>query len=413
MNRPGGIHLLTLGQFAISGLGLLGYLSLGGGLVVLGMLGAAQGGLPANQRFTFIYLAWTIGALSLLIIPSLVISFLRLIDRPLPTWQLPHSLYIASLLMLMWPVVLLVGSLAEKVSWSWAVMPPLQIVAVVVPLWWFWELGRRALPRLSTQRSWAMVSYGLVISPPFIIAVELVVLLVAVSVFVLWLSGNPDLMRQLMAIAQRMAAGQADPESLGRLLTPLIQQPVAIYSLLALVAGVIPVLEEFLKPVAVWFLLGRNITPAEGFQAGMLCGLTFGLVETLGNLSTPLGSAWTVLVIGRMTTGLLHMVSTGLIGWGLASAWSQAKYARLAACFIISASLHGLWNGLSVIMGVTPEILPSNLTGFLSFANRLGPVVPVALVVLAVAMFSLLLMLNHHLVSTQPAAPEAVPALES
>jgi len=82
----------------------------------------------------------------------------------------------------------------------------------------------------------------------------------------------------------------------------------------------IPLLEELLKPLAIWILVWRKLTPVEGFVAGLICGSAFGLIESIGNLASISGSDWIIVVLGRTGTGLLHTVATGLVGWGLASA---------------------------------------------------------------------------------------------
>jgi hypothetical protein len=84
-----------------------------------------------------------------------------------------------------------------------------------------------------------------------------------------------------------------------------------------------------------------------------------------------------------------------MVGWGLASAWSDRKYGRLAGSFIAAVALHGVWNGLNILTalaeleGFGAQISPF----FLNFANY----APVGLFVLALGSMVGLLRANSRL----------------
>jgi len=92
----------------------------------------------------------------------------------------------------------------------------------------------------------------------------------------------------------------------------------------------------------------------------MICGAAFALLESLGYLASPLGGDWPVLLIGRVGTGILHTVTSGLVGWGLASAWSNRNYTRLALAYFLAVFIHGLWNTFGLLMGVAEYLQPVN-----------------------------------------------------
>ena len=59
-----------------------------------------------------------------------------------------------------------------------------------------------------------------------------------------------------------------------------------------------------------WFLV------AQGFVAGMLSGACFALYENLTALSAAGSGNGTTILLARVGTGLLHIVTAGMVGWG-------------------------------------------------------------------------------------------------
>jgi hypothetical protein len=104
---------------------------------------------------------------------------------------------------------------------------------------------------------------------------------------------------------------------------------------------------------------------------------------------------WIGVAIGRAGTDLLHVLTAGLMGWALVSAWREGKYLQLGLTYFLCAFTHGLWNGLALWMGFS-TLLPIR-PGNLPFSLRLGIVSPAGLVILAVVMFTVLLRSNRIL----------------
>jgi hypothetical protein len=42
-----------------------------------------------------------------------------------------------------------------------------------------------------------------------------------------------------------------------------------------------------------------------------------------------------------------------LVGWALASAWSQKRYLRLGTTYAFAILMHGLWNGMAVLSSIS------------------------------------------------------------
>jgi hypothetical protein len=132
-----------------------------------------------------------------------------------------------------------------------------------------------------------------------------------------------------------------------------------------------------------------------GFGYGVISGAGFGLFENLGNTSGG-GETWALIAAARITTLLLHCFTAGLVGWALASAWSQRRYLRLAVSFIAAILIHGLWNGMSIIsavsslQGVADISIPASL-------QRLSGITTVGVVVLGVLVLVLFIGFNAML----------------
>ncbi len=150
-----------------------------------------------------------------------------------------------------------------------------------------------------------------------------------------------------------------NPEVLDRILTPYLQKPGVITGALLMVSGVIPFIEEIFKPLALWFLIPRKLTPREGFALGMVSGAVFALIESLGNLVNPLADMWSTVILGRLGTGLLHTLTSALVGWGIASAWTHRRVLRMLLAYLGAVALHAVWNTFALLMGFSPLVVPS------------------------------------------------------
>lgn len=383
----------------LSGLGLLGILTAAAGLAAAGLLALLAGGVLGDQALSMLSLAWAAVFFVLLLLPSLANAFIRLLNLNRPLFGLPHRLRLASLLMLFFPALVILGDfLASQSSLSWILLPPLQVLVTVIPIWWIFEVGRHGLEMSERRRGWGLISFNILINQPFILIAEIVLLLILVALAVLWLANRPELLGELQRMVRRVTDAGMDPAALQRMFLPFLRNPFVLLGILALAAGLVPLMEELLKPLALWGLIGDRLSAVDGFVGGMLCGATFALMETLGNLANPLGGSWAAVVVGRFGTALLHITTSGLVGWGLASALTGGKFTRLGAAYLLAASLHSLWNVFGVLIGISPLIDGTGVSsGFVVLNQRLGNVAPLAMVVLAVTLFLILITSNHHL----------------
>jgi hypothetical protein len=323
----------------------------GAGLLALYALISLLGGFPAsgNQELRSV-MTWMWGALlvAVLCLPSAVLAVRALMGRKPWTYAGKGRLVFSSLLMLLWPLVLVLARAASGSDLAWLFLPPLLIAVVGIPVLWLTGIARSGLPAENGQRSWGVASFGLVISPNLIVLLQLFVLVAAILVFSLWLVGQPALLAQLQSLGQSFTL-DGDPNQAMELMQPYLEQPAVLILGLLFIAGLVPLMEELIKPLGVWFLAGRQLTPAAGFSAGVISGGMFALLESLGYLSAATAEDFILFALARAGTVLLHVTTAGLVGWGLGSALGEKRYLRLGLAYLSAVLLHGFWNAAGIL----------------------------------------------------------------
>jgi len=385
-------HWPSVLQVALSGLMLILLLPSAAGLLVVAAMGGLAQGASGQEVISLVQLAWMAALGAALQAPALVFGLARLLNWPLAqTERNPRRWLLLSLAA--WPLARAAGDGVNHFpGLSLVLLPPLQIAVVALPLAAFVLLGQMGLPRLTRQQNWGTVSFSLAITPLVTIAAEVVVGGLLLVALVVWLTSNPEAMEQIYSAGQRLSNAQMDPEALSRIISPFLKNPQIIIGALAFTAGLVPLLEELFKPLALWLLAGKRLTPAQGFSGGLLAGAMFALFESLGMLASAAGAQdWLTLVIGRTGTGLLHVVTTALVGWGLASAWHAGRYLRLGLAYLCAVLLHGIWNLFGILMGLLPVGGAAELPQNLQSLTRLSQIAPLALGVLFLVLFSILL----------------------
>jgi hypothetical protein len=209
------------------------------------------------------------------------------------------------------------------------------------------------------------------------------------------LARDPVVAQELTQFVENFLADpNQPPDGLIEFLEPYLLQPVPIYIGLSVAAVLVPLIEEFFKPVGVWLLFGRKPTPAQGFAAGILSGAGFALFENF-SLAASSGEEWSLVVLTRVGTSVIHIVVTGLTGWALTTAWLERRYIRLGLTYLVSVSIHALWNGL-VIFTLIPELLPDG-AAYPEVLKNIGTASPIGFTILLVGAFGLLLGCNAAL----------------
>ena len=348
---------------------------------------------------------WAAGTafMGLLLLPSVYYALRRLMAATVKPMFGPvsqRSLMTVSLaLILIFPLVLWLGDrVIQNQVLGWLVLPILHVLAVGIPVAWLFLLGSRGLSVGSPQRFWGIFSSGLVLGPFIILTLEIATLLGLAILGVVYVSSQPELQEQLANLTLRLSHVPNQFVAL-RILAPFLQKPVVLLAILTYGAVIVPMIEELVKPVGVWLLLRRGLTPVQGFAGGLLSGAAYAIFESLvlANASTD----WAILALARVGTALLHIVTTGLTGWALVQIWPSApgrarqNVARLAITYLVVVCLHGLWNGLTLVTAWAGFMrqLESSSSGMLMQAGQLAPI---GLGILVLILFAILAVVNKR-----------------
>lgn len=271
---------------------------------------------------------------------------------------------------------------------TWLLLPLLNIIATGLPALWLVYIGTRGLIPGSPRRLWGVFAAGLVLGPVVILVLELILLVFMGILALVWVMLNPSLADQLNGLVLRLQAAGPNMEALLKILTPFLLNPGLLFLIFSFIAVLVPILEEAIKPIGVWFLAGQKISPAQGFAYGVLSGAGYGLFENLGNTSGAV-SGWALLASMRISTLLLHCFTAGLVGWALVSAWTERRYIRLGVSYAFAVLVHGLWNGLALmsllasLQGLTSLPLP----GYIQYIGALSAFGIIALGILVFFLF--------------------------
>jgi RsiW-degrading membrane proteinase PrsW (M82 family) len=297
----------------------------------------------------------------MLIFPAALFSFYRILDRPLhppavPRWAAANSALI------IWPVVLGVGFLLARLTGlTWLFLPPLQILAIGIPIWWLVSFTGRGLDTGPVSTRWKLFSMVVLVGNPLIFIVELLVVL---PLSVLWISGQPGFVSLVESLTRDIQNSGMDPQVMNQAVTTIFAYPGLVTALIIGASVLAPLVEETLKTIGVWLLFNKYLTPARGLLAGVVCGAGFALVESLGVINQPFeGSVWVAVMVGRLGTAVMHIFTAGLTGWGIAGLASGRKFGRTILGYAAAITAHGLWNFLVISTAIQPFLdfsLPQN-----------------------------------------------------
>jgi hypothetical protein len=355
----------TFLALALSALGIIYFLvqALGIGVLWLTSLLDPQTGIAENVSNSL--LVWSSLLASILLVPVFLVSAYQLRGRELPAWldtSRPGFKKFAFLVILVWPLVIFAGwFVAGRPNIAVFLLGLLNILVAGIPVLWIYTLSQRGLNAGSQIRKWRIFGFSLTVTPFIITVTEILALIVFGLVAGLWLifraAMNPALGRDLNNIIGQFSNIQ-DIELTLQLLKPYLMRPVVIFGLLAVMSGIVPLIEEILKPLALWSLAGKDLTDREGFVAGLLCGAGFALTENLLYFTSVFNAQdWIFMVIARAGTSVLHMLGSGLVGWGLARTWRSGKWAFMALMTISAVTFHGVWNALAIGAGIGPLLI--------------------------------------------------------
>jgi RsiW-degrading membrane proteinase PrsW (M82 family) len=213
---------------------------------------------------------------------------------------------------------------------------------------------------------------------------------------------NPGSLTTLQQIITQMRT-VTDIDGAMQILAPYLLNPYVLISLFLVLGVFTPLIEETLKPAIVWVLAKRLQRPSQGFALGVISGAGFALVESLLASSTP-GQGWGQLLAVRAGGGLMHIFGSGLMGWGIASAW-QGKRLRLLGTYLLSITVHGLWNSAAIIIEIGSLQAYLNNSGFSKSFDAYSLVGSIILGLLVLIALPALVLINLKMRPPDPAIP--------
>jgi hypothetical protein len=326
--------------------------------------------------------------------------------------SIPVKFPFASWQLIVIPLVVLVAiSIGGTVAFygnsylGWFILPLATLMVIVPPIFLYICLGSNGIEAGPRWHAWGTVGLGLTIGPLLIIFIELFMLLLVLVIFAVILSFQPEKLQEIQSFLQLLNQ-QTDEETIFNMLVPYLSDPRVIAAILGYIALFGPLVEEMLKPLAVWLFAKSIAKPSEGFFLGMLSGGAFALMESL-NASAQSSEAWPFAVGVRAGTSLLHIALSGLMGYAIVGAFQEKRFARLGATYFAVVAIHGIWNACAVgaALAASGETLgkPEWLTTFL-------PASIAGLLVLGMGIFVVLIASNRKVRSELAPAPILVPA---
>ena len=318
---------------------------------------------------------------------------------PFASWQI-----IAGINIVIFAAVIGGISAYAEIAWlNWIILPALTILVIVPPIWMLFGIGTNGIDLGPRWRFFSVLGLGMTVGPILMIILEIILLMVIILAGFIYLAvQKPDLFQEIINLTQQLQ-NETNPDLILNSVAPYVANSAVIATLLGYIAFLVPMIEELLKPLAVWIFAKKIESPAQGFAMGMLSGGAFALLESL-NASGDGSVSWPVIVSIRAGTSLLHMTASGLVGWGIVSAFQEKKAGRFFAAYFSAVAIHGIWNACAVGAGISTI---GELIGKPEWLFNIIPAAIGGMAVLGIGMFVVLIASNRKLRSVSVNLPVA------
>ena len=318
---------------------------------------------------------------------------------PFASWQI-----IAGINIVIFAAVIGGISAYAEIAWlNWIILPALTTLVIVPPIWMLFGIGTNGIDLGPRWRFFSVLGLGMTVGPILMIILEMILLVVIILAGFIYLAvQKPDLFQEIINLTQQLQ-NETNPDFILNSVAPYVANSAVIATLLGYIAFLVPMIEELLKPLAVWIFAKKIESPAQGFAMGMLSGGAFALLESL-NASGDGSVSWPVIVSIRAGTSLLHMTASGLVGWGIVSAFQEKKAGRFFAAYFSAVAIHGIWNSSAVGAGISTI---GELIGKPEWLFNIIPAAISGMAVLGIGMFVVLIASNRKLRSVSVDLPVA------
>lgn len=291
-------------------------------------------------------------------------------------------------------LALLAGGLVSFSEIKWLgllVLPALTILVITLPIWVLLGLGTNGIEFGPRWRTWSIFGIGMTLGPLVMLTLEFILILLLVVGASIYIAANPQLVEEITKMAS-VVGNETSPEVILELIAPYILNRGVITLALLFLGLAVPMIEELFKPLGIWLFASKIQTPAQGFALGLLSGAAYALVESLG-VSGQGDNTWALVVAVRAGTSLLHITTTGLMGWAIVKTWQERKILSLVFAYITVVLIHGIWNGSVVGAGFAAVADMVNQT---NFAVTVLPAAVCGISTLVIGMLVILLASNRR-----------------
>lgn len=283
---------------------------------------------------------------------------------------------------------------------SWFFLPLATLFVILPPIFLYVGLGSNGIEIGPRWRTWGTIGLGLTVSPALMIALEIFILIFTLLVAAVFLSFQPGKLQEYQFFFQELNR-QTDQDVALEMIAPYLSDPRVIAAIFGYIALIVPLIEEMLKPLAVW-IFARSITkPSQGFVLGMLSGGAFAIIESL-NASADGSESWPVVAGVRAGTSLLHIVLTGLMGYAIVGAFQEKRIGRLFATYFGVVAIHGIWNACAIAAGLSAN---GDMLGKPEWMAAYLPASLCGIGVLGIGIFTVLIASNRKIHTLEKATP--------
>ncbi len=260
----------------------------------------------------------------------------------------PLSIWLGMALIGGWILSIVIAViLYQKPTLQWFSLP-FYLLAISLPVYALVRIATGGLELGSKLRAWGTLSAGMTLAP-FLSAIgEGTVALVALIAIGIFAGLDPGRLAAIQALGEQLK--HATQEEALTLLGPILVNPLVLVGGLFFLSLVTPLVEETAKSLPVW-MAWRKLAerPAQGFALGALSGAGFGLMEGLFISANP-GVTWGMTLSVRAASSAMHILTAGLVGWGIGLAARQKRVAPALGRYALGVAVHGTWNACVVVM---------------------------------------------------------------
>jgi hypothetical protein len=299
------------------------------------------------SSLTSVLTASTLLAIGLLLLPVAWLSLQRLrgsdfdsfILPPLRSWE-----WIA--IPGIWLIVLTLATFYHDAPDAVWYVPFLHFFSIALPLYFVIRIAINRISLGTSQRAWGVFGVGMTLGPLLAVIAEVFMLFLVILVAAVYIGFNPEKMAEIERLVNQIERAP-DLDTLIYQVGPLLKNPLTLFVGLAFLSFLVPIIEETTKSLGVWLVANRIQSPAQGFALGALSGAGFALAESL-SASLSADETWALTLSMRAISGSMHMLASGLVGWGIAWASLEKRYFRFIGMMLLAILLHAVWNAGAV-----------------------------------------------------------------